>query len=461
MFRSGSSLFGLTAMLLGLVAATLASIVLMTSWSLQRSFDVIARAVILDDLGEYEVIYNREGIEGVRALFSAGSHDKDHILRVLSPSGDTAVEVLTTAQPHLQWPDMPGPPLKPHQTKLDMISLKDGTTLTVGRRRLADGTELWFGRTNVDDLAAIHDIRRLMLVSAGLTALLAIGPILWFTNRVLRPVRRLIDSAHHLADGDSMKTRLQSSKAIPELTEFAEAFNSSLDRVQVLTEELEAANDQLAHELRTPLARIRGNVEAVLREHQMGADIEGAVAHTLEEVDRAALLVQSILSIRAGDARTMKLQREMTSAQQLVTEICELYTAAAEERGLTLEFFVTGGDCWLLMDRQRIQQALANYLDNALAYTPSGGVVSVHLEIEAHEIVIRVCDTGPGLKDIDPSRIWKRFARGSAASASAPGIGLGLSLVRAIAHAHRGSTGCQNRSGMKGAEFWIRLPILR
>jgi signal transduction histidine kinase len=157
----------------------------------------------------------------------------------------------------------------------------------------------------------------------------------------------------------------------------------------------------------------------------------------------------------------MKLQREMTSAQQLVTEICELYTAAAEERGLTLEFFVTGGDCWLLMDRKRIQQALANYLDNALAYTPSGGVVSVHLEIEAHEIVIRVCDTGPGLKDIDPSRIWKRFARGSAASASAPGIGLGLSLVRAIAHAHRGSTGCQNRSGMKGAEFWIRLPILR
>lgn len=461
MLRRSSSLFGLSAMMLGLVAATLASMLLFTGWALTRSFDAIGRAVILDDLGEYEVLYEERGMEGVRQLFSAGAHEKDHILRIMGADGSVKLEVLTLEQPHLRWPEMKGAPLAEGETRISTLPLEDDVKLTVGRRKMKDGAELWFGRDNRMDLEDIWRVHRLMWVAAGITALLAVGPVLWFANRVLRPVRSLIAGAHYLADGDNMTRRLHAtSQAIPELEEFASAFNASLDRVQHVTAELEAANDQLAHELRTPLARIRGNVEAVLREQQDGGDpTEGAVA-ALEEVDRATRLVQSILSIRAGDARSMKLHLELTSMQELVTQVCELYSAAAEERGLELEFFVTGGDLRMWVDRERLQQALSNYLDNALAYTPRGGTVTVHLELEDDGVIIRVCDTGPGLRDTDPARIWKRFVRGSAASASAPGIGLGLSLVKAIANAHRGEAGCRNRPE-GGAEFWLRLPTQR
>jgi signal transduction histidine kinase len=151
----------------------------------------------------------------------------------------------------------------------------------------------------------------------------------------------------------------------------------------------------------------------------------------------------------------MRLHLETLSLKDMLTDICELFTAAAEQRGLELELLITG-DATVLVDRQRVQQAVSNLLDNALAYTPSG-TITVLLDVEPDSATIHVLDTGPGISPTDPQRIWRRFMRGSAASASAPGIGLGLSLVKAVAHVHRGEAGVQNRPE-GGADFWIKLP---
>lgn len=249
---------------------------------------------------------------------------------------------------------------------------------------------------------------------------------------------------------------MENTAGIHELKEFANAFNQNLDRVHSLTEELEAANDQLAHEIRTPLTRIRGNVENLLSYAQGAAPRESAV-HALAEIDRASRLVQTILTIRSGDARTLKLQIERISAADLVRGTCDLYAAATEAKGLTLDSAIPLEDVCIEADAQRLQQALCNLLDNALAFTPTGGKVEVVMEQCNQEVVIRVRDTGPGLSESDMGRIWQRFKRGSAASASVPGIGLGLSLVKAVVNAHGATAGAQNRAG-GGAEFWIRLP---
>jgi signal transduction histidine kinase len=288
------------------------------------------------------------------------------------------------------------------------------------------------------------------------TAAFAIAPLIWFSSRVLRPVHELMARARQLARADAGFQRLESSGAIVELKEFADSFNESLDRVHALTQELEATNDQLAHELRTPLARIRGNVETILSRADDPASRESA-ARTVVEIDRAASLIQAILSIRAGDARSMKLQNELLSLGDLVEETCELYSAAAEAKGLELVTDVAPSEIQVEGDRQRLQQALCNLLDNALAYTPQGGKIEVKLEKDQPDAIIRVRDTGPGLTNSDADRIWRRFMRGSAASASTPGIGLGLSLVKAVINAHRGEVGAHNRPE-GGAEFWIRLP---
>ena len=452
-----SSLFGLATMILGIMAVTLASTLVLTGWALRNSFDAIGRAVILDDLGEYEVLYASGGVTGIKALFTAGEHDKDQLVQIIDPTGRPILDMEGHVKGGSTLSSSHFTPLEVGQTDWERVTLEDGTLLTLGRKKLADGAELRFGRTDVADQEAISGVHRIMWLAAGFTTLLAAGPVIWFAHRVLRPVRDLISSARQLAGESSLNTRLTPADSIPELTEFASAFNASLDRVQQLTEELEAANDQLAHELRTPLARIRSNLEAMLREPEK-YNTQEVAAHAVDEVDRAARLIQSILSIRAGDSRTMKLHLQLTSVCELVTEVCELYSAAAEERNLSLELLVTGGDRQLLLDRERMQQALTNYLDNALSYTPGPGEITVLLDVEDSEVFIRVQDTGPGITEADQQRIWRRFVRGSASSARTPGIGLGLSLVSAVAHAHHGEAGCTNRPE-GGSEFWIRLPI--
>ena len=210
-------------------------------------------------------------------------------------------------------------------------------------------------------------------------------------------------STRKLAQG-STEARLQAPGAVPELQAFATAFNNGLDRIDALTAELQSANDNLAHELRTPLARIRGNLET-FHDH-----IDNPTA----------------------------------------------YKAAADERGLNFTFEAPDSR-WVLLDRQRINQAVANLLDNAFAYTPRGGLITLALSIQGEQAHIAVRDTGPGLTAADQTKIWQRYMRGSAASANTPGMGLGLSLVQALAHAHNGSAGCRNLDEC-GAEFWIDLP---
>lgn len=459
MFRTVASIWKLAIMLVGLIAAALCLIWVLTSTVLTRALEQAGRAVVLDDLGEYEALYQRVGVEGVTHLFAAGKHERDQFIRIVDASGHVKLDLRPPKDPRFHWPDLPitVDHLLPGETAWLETNLTEELILTVGCRKLADKAELWFARTNAADVDAIGQVHRSIALGIGLTAALAIGPVFWFSSRVLQPVRKFIGEARQLARADATVHRLESPGAILELEEFAQAFNESLDRVQSLTEELEAANDQLAHELRTPLARIRGNIESILSTPDLDVCRDHA-ARAIAETDRATQLIQVILSIRAGDSRTLKLQPDRISFAVLVAETSELYVPAAEERGLELSTRLPRQDTWIHADRQRLQQALCNLLDNALAYTPRGGRIQVGLDHNGACAVLWVRDSGPGLAESDHDRIWRRFMRGAAASANTPGIGLGLSLVKAVVNAHNGLAGACNRPE-GGAEFWIRLPL--
>jgi signal transduction histidine kinase len=268
-------------------------------------------------------------------------------------------------------------------------------------------------------------------------------------------VTELMNSARTLAQGRTDE-RLIAPHAVPELQAFAAAFNAGLDRIDALTSELQSANDNLAHELRTPLARIRGNLE-IYHDHTENAQARDAAARGMEEIDRAADLVQTILTTRDGKHHALKLHLEPCDLRELLTQLHDLYQAAADERGLRFDLEAPAPQ-FALLDRQRINQAIANLLDNAFASTPERGRVTLALERRGGQIRILVKDDGPGLSDSDFQAVWRRYTRGSAATANTPGMGLGLSLVRALIHAHGGQTGCRNREE-GGAEFWIDLPV--
>jgi signal transduction histidine kinase len=150
-------------------------------------------------------------------------------------------------------------------------------------------------------------------------------PLWWFVRHVLRPVQDMMKSTRKLAEG-STDARLLAPNAVPELKAFATAFNDGLDRIDALTAELQSANDNLAHELRTPLARIRGNLESY-HDHTENAAARDAAARGMEEIDRAADLVQTILTTRAGEHKALKLHLETIDLRELLTHLHDLYKA--------------------------------------------------------------------------------------------------------------------------------------
>ena len=438
-----------------LVVSTVALCIMQASWVMRRNLNGIARAIVLDDLGEYAVFYDRHGLAEITQVFAAGKHEEDQAVRITAPDGRLIFERIPPAVAGYVWPTAAPEPLSPHKSTL--ITVQDSqreNSLLIGCRLLHDGNLLWFGRTDAEDAAGIARIREKLWLAGLASTLVMLLPLMWFTRHVVRPVQAMVSRAQALAEGRT-DDRMVAPTAMPELQSFAVAYNHGLDRIASLTTELQDANDMLAHELRTPLARIRGNLESFLDDHDQTSAQEAA-ARGIEEIDRAAELIQTILTIRAGEHKALKLHQEECDLTAILRRLCDLYQPAAEERGLHL-LCDAATPHYALVDRHRISQAVANLMDNALAYTPRGGTVKLTLEMRGKNPRIVVRDTGPGIRPHERERIWSRHARGAAASAATPGMGLGLSLVRAIANAHDGKAGCENLEE-SGAEFWIELP---
>jgi len=437
------------------IGTSIALCLTLAGWALHRDLDEMGRKVVLDDLGEHAVFYEQEGIAGVEKLFASGMHEDDDVLRVVSAEGKVLFDHSFVAESRFHWPDAS------HLRKLanvkGLITIEhpenDEHTL-IGRVVLNDGAVLWYGRMDAADRLYLSHIRNYLWIAGIAAAVIALIPVFWYGGQVLRPVRSMIASAQELAKGTG-DSRLEAPSAVPELRQFATAFNRVLDRNSNLTRELQDANDHLAHELRTPLARIRGNLEA-FQDNTKDETAREAALRGIDEIDRATTLVQTILNVRAGEHNALVLHRERTSLRTLLESIIDLYLPSAEDRSQNLRLEAET-DSVLEVDTQRLVQAITNLLDNALACTPKGGDIVLRLETTPDLATISVLDSGPGIAKEEMEQIWERFVRGSAAAQSAcPGMGLGLSLVRAVATAHGGKTGCRNRD-TGGAEFWIQI----
>jgi len=446
----------LALMLALFVGTSIALTLLFVRRTVSRDLRQFDTAIIIDDLVEYAAIYASSGIQGVRDVFPAGQHSDSNALRITRPDGSILFEEMPEAMQLYTWPSKaPDIDWSNRRTYLQEFTAPvTELRLTVGTIELKDGNHLWFGRTDAEAQRYQYNITIYLWLAGILAAVVAMLPVLWYSHEVLTPIRAFTASARrlHLPEGTA---RLMAPRAIPELKTLASVINAGLDQILSLTRELQSTNDQLAHELRTPLARIRGNLETLLDKSD-NAQAQDAAARSLEEIDRAAQLVQSILTIRAGDHSALRLYRQQTTVHQLVSNIVDLFTPAAEDRNLTLGI-EQGLDLVLNIDRELINQAISNLLDNALAYTPKGGKITLRWQAEGTGAIIFVEDTGPGVHPEEMQMIWERYSRGSSKVTRHAGIGLGLSLVRAIATAHGGSVGVTNRV-TGGASFWIKLP---
>lgn len=317
---------------------------------------------------------------------------------------------------------------------------------------LPGGQRLIVGRDIEDQRAFAEGVKRLFLLTFGALTLAGLGTALWMSRSVLKRIDEMNAASRNIMAGDfSRRVPLEGSG--DELDDLATNLNAMLDRIEHLMGGLREVSENIAHDLKTPLNRLRNRVEAALREPDSAPTYRDALERTIDEADGLIKTFNALLLIARLEASPLDKSAEMVECGALVRDVAELYEPAAEEAGLDLEIAATAVPP-LRANRQLIVQAVANLIDNAMKYAPPAEQtarphIRVAVASASGEVDISVADHGPGIAPQNRERALKRFVRLDE-SRTKPGTGLGLSLVAAVARIHGGRVLMEdNHPGLK------------
>ncbi|PXA91793.1 histidine kinase, partial [Caulobacter sp. D5] len=317
----------------------------------------------------------------------------------------------------------------------------DGATVRRSARgvqeRLSGGEILFVGADVAESQGYVMKIVRALWGAGALVIILGLAGGVLISRNVSRSMQGLVDVVNAVRSGDlHARARLRGTR--DEYDELAEGLNDMLDRIERLMGGLRHAGDAIAHDLRSPLTRLRARMEVALIDAENGkGDPVAALETALMDADGVLKTFNAVLAIARLQAAGQAPDQKPFDASELATDMSELYELSCEDKGLDFKSEVTPA-LSLRGNREFIAQALANLLDNAIKYTPEGGAIMMRLRRRSSgELEFSVTDTGPGVPEADRARVVQRFVR-LENSRSEPGAGLGLSLVQAVAASHGG-----------------------
>ena len=424
---------------------------------LGQAIDRKDREVIEARLGEYVAVYEGGGISALQgwiARVDAARKQRMFFVRVASRERVDMLLVvpqdwLPEDVAHL---DVRG---EVHPRTWLRVPRDEEVDFTVASTFLRDGTFFQVGRSSESRDRLLGRFRVVFaIIIAPVLALGFLGGAL-LTRRFTLPLRHLAGAVRAVINTGKMSVRVPTRRADDELEDLIVLFNRMLDGNEGLFRALRESLDNVAHDLRTPLSRLRASVEDALTHSPNAGGARGVLADALEETERVETIIRTLMDVAQAEAGVMRLHFQPTDLGALVDAGLELYEDVAAEKEIVAEKQFHE-PVIVPADAPRIRQVFANLLDNALKYTPRGGRVVISANVTADEAIISFRDNGPGIPPADLPRIWDRLYRGDKSRAE-HGLGLGLSLVKAIVEAHGGRVEVDNPPD-GGANFQVKLP---
>jgi len=439
--------------------ASACALVALTYVLLAASLRQYDRDTIETTLLQFADAYARGGVSGLaREIETAqvATTPGPLFVRTIGARRDVVFFTMPDQWRHFDLSQLSTPSLRGEQTWATLRTGTAGDELEVASVQLRDGTLLQVGKSTERRAELLRRFRRVLLIDVGSIVLIGLAGGAVLTASALRPVRALADTVRGIVQTGRTDLRVPPPPSDDALGELGTLVNAMLERIDAVVTGMRGALDNVAHDLRTPLTRLRGVAEAALASDQP-AQQRDALVHCVEESDRVVTMLHALMDISEAETGTMTLRREALDLGDLLRQTRDLYEDAAEERGLAIVVEVEDAPV-VTVDRTRVRQVLANLVDNAVKYTPAGGRVTLAAVRDRDEAVVTVTDTGPGISADDLPRVWERLYRGDR-SRTTRGLGLGLSLVKAIVEAHGGRVAAQSPAG-GGARLEVRLPIV-
>ena len=297
---------------------------------------------------------------------------------------------------------------------------------------------------------------RILLVFAAIAAVVVVVSYI-FSRVVTRPLAGLTRGIQHMSKGD-FSARIQ-PKGSREMVQLANAFNSMSEKLETLDQSRNQFVSNASHELKTPLATMKIMIESLIYQPDMDKDLRTEFLTDIDnEIDRLSAIVSDLLTLVKMDSKDIKLQRENLSIAELCRETEHRLKPIAEKKGQKILLSLTDpGEMYA--DRSKLTQVIYNLVENAVKYTPQGGVIRVTLNRVGHEAHLVIQDNGPGIPKENLPHIFDRFYRvDKARSRETGGTGLGLSIVRQLVMLHGGTIRCESEEG-KGSSFIVDITL--
>lgn len=414
-----------------------------------------SREEIIEDFEEFIEIYKEGGIQAIIQDTEDSDSEADDFIRLIGENAENIIFILPE-----DWEDIDINEIaKKTIEDLDEWEYLEGEESArdyeIISKKLSDGPILQLGQSTLEREELLQKIRKVYLLTIIPILLFAYIGGVFIADRALNPLRQLIKTLNSIIASARVDERVSVEHGDILYDELTTLFNSMLDKIENLIKGMRDILDNVAHDLRTPITRLRGTAEMALQSESKD-DLKEALSDSMEESERILITLNTLMDVSEAETGAIKLNPVEINISPIIDQIVDLYAYVAEVKSISIKTNYPD-QLNVIADKNWIRQVIANLVDNAIKYTPAGGKVEIESMKAEKEVIIAVKDTGMGIPNEELQNIWERLYRGDE-SRSERGLGLGLSLVKAIVGAHNGHVEVTSKPGT-GSKFSVYLPM--